>query len=231
MAETTIPKGLGGLLEMSFRRPRACAPYLSRYTHRVVISNHRLVSFADGTVTFHWRDSATTTNRGRCLYLSMNSCAASVTSAPRTVRAHPKLRIPGQSQTCHHLATLFLTARCGTVKTEQAASTARPSDPWSCSKCGGPMDGRRKTHRLLKSNFVLHRWSRLRHETTFSNSKTCFDPLRTSVSCRGTNLLFQLLRSRTSRSFFATANFRLIQSRVALCGIASAQFGAAPSHH
>ncbi|HTC41158.1 MAG TPA: transposase [Candidatus Acidoferrales bacterium] len=32
--------------------------YLGRYTHRVAISNHRLVSFVDGQVTFRWRDSA-----------------------------------------------------------------------------------------------------------------------------------------------------------------------------
>jgi hypothetical protein len=32
--------------------------YLGRYTHRVAISNHRLVSLADGQVTFRWRDSA-----------------------------------------------------------------------------------------------------------------------------------------------------------------------------
>ena len=32
--------------------------YLGRYTHRVAISNHRLVSFIDGQVTFRWRDSA-----------------------------------------------------------------------------------------------------------------------------------------------------------------------------
>src|SRR5712691_1600394 len=32
--------------------------YLGRYTHRVAISNHRLISFADGVVTFRWRDSA-----------------------------------------------------------------------------------------------------------------------------------------------------------------------------
>ena len=32
--------------------------YLGRYTHRVAISNHRLVSFTDGQVTFRWRDSA-----------------------------------------------------------------------------------------------------------------------------------------------------------------------------
>jgi hypothetical protein len=32
--------------------------YLGCYTHRVAISNHRLVALADGKVTFRWRDSA-----------------------------------------------------------------------------------------------------------------------------------------------------------------------------
>jgi hypothetical protein len=32
--------------------------HLGRYTHRVAISNHRLISLADGQVTFLWRDSA-----------------------------------------------------------------------------------------------------------------------------------------------------------------------------
>ncbi len=31
---------------------------LGQYTHRVAISNHRLVALADGMVTFRWRDSA-----------------------------------------------------------------------------------------------------------------------------------------------------------------------------
>jgi len=32
--------------------------YLGQYTHRVAISNHRLIKLADGIVTFRWRDSA-----------------------------------------------------------------------------------------------------------------------------------------------------------------------------
>jgi hypothetical protein len=32
--------------------------YLGRYTHRVAISNHRLISFDGGDVTFRWRDYA-----------------------------------------------------------------------------------------------------------------------------------------------------------------------------
>ncbi len=32
--------------------------YLARYTHKTAISNHRLVSLADGRVTFRWKDYA-----------------------------------------------------------------------------------------------------------------------------------------------------------------------------
>jgi Putative transposase len=32
--------------------------YLARYTHRVAISNHRLVALTDGKVTFRWKDYA-----------------------------------------------------------------------------------------------------------------------------------------------------------------------------
>jgi hypothetical protein len=41
-----------------FGGPEYVLHYLGRYTHRVAISNHRLVSFTDGKVTFRWRDSA-----------------------------------------------------------------------------------------------------------------------------------------------------------------------------
>jgi hypothetical protein len=40
------------------RGPEYVLQYLGRYTHRVAISNHRLVSFVEGKVTFRWRDSA-----------------------------------------------------------------------------------------------------------------------------------------------------------------------------
>ena len=41
-----------------FGGPRYVLHYLARYTHRVAISNHRLVSFIDGKVTFRWKDYA-----------------------------------------------------------------------------------------------------------------------------------------------------------------------------
>jgi hypothetical protein len=41
-----------------FGGPDYVLQYLGRYTHRVAISNHRLISFAEEKVTFRWRDSA-----------------------------------------------------------------------------------------------------------------------------------------------------------------------------
>jgi putative transposase len=41
-----------------FAGPAHVIKYLARYTHRVAIANGRLLSFAEGRVTFRWRDSA-----------------------------------------------------------------------------------------------------------------------------------------------------------------------------
>ena len=41
-----------------FGGPNHVLNYLARYTHRVAISNHRLVGLSDGKVTFRWKDYA-----------------------------------------------------------------------------------------------------------------------------------------------------------------------------
>jgi hypothetical protein len=43
-----------------FGGPRQVLKYLARYTHRVAISNQRLISLEDGRVTFRWKNSART---------------------------------------------------------------------------------------------------------------------------------------------------------------------------
>jgi hypothetical protein len=42
----------------SFGNPERVLRYLGRYTHRVAISNHRLIAFDGNRVTFRWRDYA-----------------------------------------------------------------------------------------------------------------------------------------------------------------------------
>jgi len=41
-----------------FGGPEQVLKYLARYTHRVAISNRRLLSLTDGRVTFEWKDYA-----------------------------------------------------------------------------------------------------------------------------------------------------------------------------
>ena len=41
-----------------FGGPEHVLHYLARYTHRVAISNHRLIGLEDGKVTFRWKDYA-----------------------------------------------------------------------------------------------------------------------------------------------------------------------------
>jgi len=41
-----------------FAGPEQVLEYVSRYTHRIAISNRRILSFEDGQVTFEWRDYA-----------------------------------------------------------------------------------------------------------------------------------------------------------------------------
>ena len=42
--------------------------YLSRYTHRIAISNARLISLINGVVQFHWKDYA---DRGRTKVMAL----------------------------------------------------------------------------------------------------------------------------------------------------------------
>jgi hypothetical protein len=63
---------------------------MGRYTHRVAISNHRLVSFTDGQVTFRWRDSAHH-NEQKLLPLPVDEFLRRflLHLLPQRIRAHP----------------------------------------------------------------------------------------------------------------------------------------------
>jgi hypothetical protein len=54
-----------------FAGPAQVLDYLGRYTHRVAISNNRLVAFKDGKVTFRWKDRKKH-NRTRTMTLDVN---------------------------------------------------------------------------------------------------------------------------------------------------------------
>src|SRR5713226_5210041 len=104
-----------------FGGPEYVLQYLGRYTHRVAISNHRLISFADDKVTFRWRDSAHH-NDQKLMTLSLDEFLRRflLHPAPQRFRAHPQLRFPGQPSACNDLAALPSVARLSTRTTSQA---------------------------------------------------------------------------------------------------------------
>src|ERR1700686_1284782 len=122
-----------------FGGPQLVLQYLGRYTHRVALSNHRLVSFADGKVTFRWRDSAHN-NEQKLLPLSLDEFL-------RRFLLHvlPKGFVPIRNFGClanRRLATLL--PLCfhllgSAPQAEAEVSIASSSDAWLCPKCGGPM--------------------------------------------------------------------------------------------
>jgi len=122
-----------------FGGPEHVLRYLGRYTHRVAISNHRLISFADGKVTFRWRDSAHH-NEQKLLSLSVDEFL-------RRFLLHvlPKgfvrIRNFGFLANRKRATTLPLCFQLlgAAPQTEQQVYTAGPNDLWFCPKCGGTM--------------------------------------------------------------------------------------------
>src|SRR6266849_2112495 len=124
-----------------FGGPDYVLQYLGRYTHRVAISNHRLVSLLDGQVTFRWRDSAHN-NQQRLMSVSLDEFL-------RRFLLHllPKgfVRIRHFGFLANRRRSTLLPlcfAALGTVPSqlEPETSTTQESDPlWLCPNCGGPM--------------------------------------------------------------------------------------------
>ena len=47
---------MGGLCQAAVCRPHQVLSYVGRYTHRIAISNSRLLAIDDGKVRFRWKD-------------------------------------------------------------------------------------------------------------------------------------------------------------------------------
>ena len=129
-------------LKRPFGGPEYVLHYLGRYTHRVAISNHRLVSLTDGQVTFRWRDSAHH-NEQKLLPLSLNEflCRFLLHILPK---GFVRIRNFGFLANRKRATLLPLCFQLlGSAQQPQAeqhgSSTEDCPDLWRCPKCGGPM--------------------------------------------------------------------------------------------
>jgi hypothetical protein len=127
-----------------FAGPQQVLAYLSRYTHRVAISNRRLIAVDHRGVTFRWKDYRL---QGSARY------------KPMTLPAHEFIRrflmhvLPKGFHRIRHYGFLANGNRAADVARaralldppgrDQAAAPENPDEPsphpYPCPKCGGPM--------------------------------------------------------------------------------------------
>jgi hypothetical protein len=117
--------------------------YLGCYTHRVAISNHRLVSLAEGRVTFRWRDSAHK-NKKRLMTLSVEEFLRRFLLHVLP-RGFVRIRHFGFFAHRRRAALLplcrqLLAVVVSTTPSGESESISGAESPlWRCPRCGGPM--------------------------------------------------------------------------------------------
>jgi hypothetical protein len=123
-----------------FGGPEHVLQYLARYTHRVAISNHRLLSVDDTHVTFRWKD-----------YAHHNKCRRMTLTHEEFLRrflqhvlpkGFPRIRYFGwmANRRRRDLLPVCRVLLDVPPPAEATPSLAAPeSAVWQCPKCQGPM--------------------------------------------------------------------------------------------
>jgi predicted RNA-binding Zn-ribbon protein involved in translation (DUF1610 family) len=125
-----------------FGGPEHALRYLGNYTHRVAISNHRLVALTNDEVTFRWRDSAHG-NKKRLMTLPVDEFL-------RRFLLHllPRgfVRIRNFGFLANRQRALMLPLCFRLLQTTESVPVAavalspdRPHSPWKCPLCGATM--------------------------------------------------------------------------------------------
>jgi len=114
--------------------------YLGCYTHRIAISNHRLVSLQDGRISFRWRDSAHK-NKKRIMSLAVEEFLRRFLLHVLP-RRFVRIRYFGffanrNRAECVPLCFELLPTSTSLLRSTCSAAPVRPM--WLCPKCGAPM--------------------------------------------------------------------------------------------
>jgi hypothetical protein len=126
-----------------FAGPQQVLEYLSRYTHRVAISNHRLLAFDDRGVTFRWKDYRA---KGRAKYKTMSLSAGEfirrfllhvLPTGFHRIRHYGLLANAGRKQNLALARELLKVPAPTPAESDQAAPSAPPT--FVCRHCGAPM--------------------------------------------------------------------------------------------
>jgi hypothetical protein len=123
-----------------FGGPEHVLRYLGRYTHRVAISNHRLVSFAEGKVTFRWRDSAHH-NEQKLLTLSLDEFLRRflLHVLPKGFVRIRNFGFLANRKRATTLPLCFPLLGSASQAEQNTSDVKNSNDLWRCPKCAGPM--------------------------------------------------------------------------------------------
>ncbi len=128
-----------------FSSPACVLKYLARYTHRVAISNRRLVALRDGRVSFRTKDYSDD-QRSKVLSLSSNEFIRrflmhTLPSGFVRIRYYGFLANRYRNERLDTCRRLLDVASAATSTAEESRSTAETSDPppspKTCPACGG----------------------------------------------------------------------------------------------
>jgi hypothetical protein len=119
--------------------PAPVLRYLGRYTHRVAISNHRLISFDGEQVTFRWKDYA----RGNKQRLMTLSASEFLRRYVQHVLPHGFVRIRqfGFLANRHRSKSITLIRQllASAAQSQEPLVSASCQAQWQCPRCGNSM--------------------------------------------------------------------------------------------
>lgn len=121
-----------------FGGPEYVLQYLARYTHRVAISNHRIVNFADGNVTFRWKNYE---QKGKTRLMTLSAEEFLRRFLLHTLpRGFVRIRFYGFLANRRRKDLLPLCRRLLQADEPALAALAKTTcTSWRCPHCGGTM--------------------------------------------------------------------------------------------
>ena len=125
-----------------FGGPEHVLHYLARYTHRVAISNHRLIAVADGKVTFRWKDYAHGSKQRKMTVTAEEFLRRFMLHV--LPRGFVRIRFSGflanrRRQQLLPFCKQLLEGSPYARSETPVSIAAEPADGWLCPHCGGPM--------------------------------------------------------------------------------------------
>jgi len=123
-----------------FGGPEYVLHYLARYTHRVAISNHRLVAFQNGQVTFRWKDYAHG-NEKRKMTLTADEFLRRFLWHVLP-KGFVRIRFFGFLANRRRATLLPICRQVLAARPPSSSACPAPAQPptsWPCPRCGGPM--------------------------------------------------------------------------------------------